>query len=163
MQIRHYRESDAQQLARIFRQAVEVTASKHYTPEQISAWLAQAPRAEQINTRYTDGRATFIAVNALDQPVAFTDLEADGHIDLLYALPEVRGTGVVAQLYEHLEKHARDAGLRILHTEASEAAQRFFARRGFHLLHRRQLELAGVPIHNYAMSKRLDEHPELAH
>ena len=40
-------------------------------------------------------------------------------------------------------------------TEASEPARSFFARQGFTIRHRRDFELAGVPIHNYAMEKHL--------
>ncbi len=155
MRIRNYVEKDAERLVTIFLQAVAVTGSKDYSPEQISVWLSQAPSAEQVNTRCLDGRSTFVAVNQKDEPVAFIDLEMDGHIDLLYALPEVSGQGIVTQLYNHLEKFARDAGLEILYTEASEAARHFFTRQGFDSLHLRQLEIAGVPIHNYAMRKLL--------
>jgi putative acetyltransferase len=39
--------------------------------------------------------------------------------------------------------------------EASEPARRFFLKHGFSELHRRNFEIGGVPIHNYAMEKRL--------
>jgi putative acetyltransferase len=39
--------------------------------------------------------------------------------------------------------------------EASEAARRLFERRGFTVVRRRDLDLDGVAIHNFAMVKRL--------
>ena len=42
-----------------------------------------------------------------------------------------------------------------LHAEASEAARRFFLRRGFVVVNSRAFEISGVPIHNYAMEKWL--------
>jgi putative acetyltransferase len=42
-----------------------------------------------------------------------------------------------------------------LHAEASEAARRFFLKRGFAVVNRRAFEIAGVRIHNYAVEKWL--------
>jgi putative acetyltransferase len=39
--------------------------------------------------------------------------------------------------------------------EASEPARRFFLKRGYAVLERRDFEIGGVPIHNYAMERRL--------
>jgi len=52
-----------------------------------------------------------------------------------------------------LETAAAKRGIGRLYTEASEPARRFFERRGFILLHRRDFALAGVAIHNFAMEK----------
>ncbi|CAE7835011.1 abgB [Symbiodinium necroappetens] len=100
-----------------------------------------------------DGRLTLVAVDGEDKVMAFIDLESDGHIDMLYALPAVAGTGIAVSLYEQMEAHARQQQLTLLFTEASEAARRFFLRRGFVEKHRRDLEVGGVAIHNYAMEK----------
>jgi putative acetyltransferase len=87
--------------------------------------------------------------------LAFGDLEADGHIDFLYAAPEAVGKGVAAALYDELETAARERGIARLYSEASEAARRLFLKKGFTVLHRRDFDVRGVPIHNYAMEKRL--------
>jgi putative acetyltransferase len=42
-----------------------------------------------------------------------------------------------------------------LFVEASEIAKPFFASRGFALIRRKDFEVDGVPIHNYAMEKHL--------
>jgi putative acetyltransferase len=43
----------------------------------------------------------------------------------------------------------------IIDAEASEAAKAFFMRLGFEERQRRNLNLGGVAIHNYAMRKKL--------
>ncbi len=96
-----------------------------------------------------------MAVDDEDQPLAFGDLEHDGHIGYLYCAPEAAGTGVAAALYDLLERAARERGLKRLHAEASEAARRFFLRKGFSVVNRRAFEISGVPIHNYAVEKWL--------
>jgi putative acetyltransferase len=60
-----------------------------------------------------------------------------------------------AALYAALEAEARARSLPRIHVEASEPARRFFLRRGFVLVARRDFEIAGVAIHNFVMKKRL--------
>jgi putative acetyltransferase len=52
---------------------------------------------------------------------------------------------------------ARAQHLTRLHAEASERAYRFFLRRGFEVTAKREFSVAGVPIHNHAVEKQLDE------
>jgi putative acetyltransferase len=49
----------------------------------------------------------------------------------------------------------RERGIKRLHAEASEAARRFFLKRGFAVVRKPAFEIAGVPIHNYAVEKWL--------
>ena len=155
MHIRAFRREDAPALAMLFHDAVHGIAARHYSAEQIAAWAPAAPPSERLLGWATDGRLLLVAVDEADQPLAVADLEADGHVDHLFSRPDAAGTGVTASLYAALETEAIKRGITHLHTEASEPARRFFERRGFALLHRRDFEIAGVAIHNYAMEKRL--------
>jgi len=152
---RNYQAQDAQAIARVFRSAIVGVAAKDYEQEQIEAWLANAPSVAQFAAKYADGRLALVAVDRVDEVVAFIDLESDGHIDMFYALPEAAGTDLTIRLYNLLEENARHLKLDCLYTEASEAARSFFLRRGFVEKHRRDLTVGGVSIHNYAMEKAL--------
>ena len=155
VRIRRYEARDAGALAELYRRSVEQIGPKDYTEEQVRAWAALGPCPAQIDARANDGRTTLVAVDERDQPLAFGDLEHDGHIAYLYCAPEAAGQGVTTALYDQLEQIARERGMKRLHSEASEAARRFFLKKGFAVVRRRALEIAGVPIHNYAMEKRL--------
>jgi putative acetyltransferase len=155
MRIRRYETGDAGPLAALFRRAVEQIGSKDYTKEQVQAWAARVPSPAQIEARAADGRVTLIAVDDEDVPLAFGDLEQDGHIAYLYCAPEAAGTGVTAALCDALEQLARERGMDRLYAEASEAARRFFLKRGFAVVSRRDFEISGVAIHNYAVEKWL--------
>lgn len=96
-----------------------------------------------------------VAAGADGTPLAYGDLEPDGHIDHLYCRPDAAGTGVTAALYQALEAAARARGIARLHTEASEPARRFFLKQGFTVVSRNDFEVAGVAIHNWRMEKRL--------
>lgn len=155
MTIRPFRDADAERLSALYRRSVEAIGPRGYAPEQVEAWASLTPSPARLRALAADGRTTLVAVDGADQPLAFGDLEADGHIQFLYCAPEAAGAGTTARLYAEMERRARDAGIPRLYAEASEAARRFFLRRGFTVVARRDFEVAGVPIHNYAVEKSL--------
>ncbi|MEX0760201.1 MAG: GNAT family N-acetyltransferase, partial [Tistlia sp.] len=140
---------------RLYRRSVEEIGARHYAASQVEAWAALAPSPARLRELAGDGRVRLVAVDASVRPLAFVDLEPDGHIHLLYCAPEAAGRGVVSALYEVLESLARERGIARLFAEASEAARGFFTRQGFAVTARREFEVAGVPIHNYAVEKLL--------
>lgn len=154
-QIRPFRNEDAEALATVFYAAIHAVSRDDYDEAQLRAWAPEPPGPEGIRRRAADGRLLLVATDERDRPVAYGDLEADGHLDHLYRHPDAANRGVAAALYGRLEEGARSRGLRRLFVEASEPARRFFSKQGFSVVERRTFELRGVPIHNYAMEKRL--------
>ena len=155
MIIRLFEPEDATQLGRLFYRSVREIGGAHYSAAQVSAWAPAEPGGESYVARAKDGRVFLVAVADAGALLAYGDLEQDGHINHLYCAPEAAGTGVAAQLYQDLETIASERGLNLLYVEASEPAKRFFIRRGFTVVQRRDFILRGVPIHNYRMEKLL--------
>jgi putative acetyltransferase len=153
--IRPFQDADAEALAAVFERAVRGIGARDYSPAQIKAWIGHEPRAARFLARMSDGRRCWVALDDRDQVTAFVDLEADGHIDCLFADPRVAGQGVASALLDVVERTACEAGLTRLYVEASEAARRFLLKRGYTVERRRDFELWGVPIHNYAMARAL--------
>jgi putative acetyltransferase len=142
-------------MAALYRRSVRALGPSDYTPVQVEAWAGAGPTALRFAERMEDGRQAFVVEREDGVLQGFADLEADGHIDFLYVAPEAKGRGVADRLLDAVEQAARSAEIHRLFSEASEAARRFFVRRGFVVLHRRNFEVGGVPIHNYAVEKRL--------
>ena len=155
MRIRPSRAEDVALLAELYVRSGESIGPSGYSPEQVAAWVRAAPTPERLRALGSDGRVTRVAADDGDVPLAFGDLEADGHIHFLYCAPEAAGTGVAAALCDELEAIARARGTQRLYAEASEAARRFFLKRGFTVTGRRDIEVSGTPIHNYAVEKVL--------
>jgi putative acetyltransferase len=153
--IRSYIEKDAQILPQIFHQAVHRIGALDYSIDQIAAWSPGPVSADVFHDRVNDGRQVFVAVSETDEPIAFLELESDGHIDCFYCHPDAAGAGVGHTLYLAAEEAARAQGITLLFVEASEAARRFFIKAGFEEIARRDFMIRSVPIHNYAMQKRL--------
>lgn len=155
MEIRLFKDTDAGALAAIFYSSVRQIGGQHYTAEQVAVWAPGLPDPDVFTRRASDGRTFLVAIGENGQPIAYGDLEADGHIDHLYCSPQAAGRGVARQLYEELERLARCAGIDMLFVEASEPAKRFFQKQGFEPIGRTEFKLNGVEIHNYQMRKAL--------
>lgn len=153
--IRPYTDGDAEALAAVFERAVRGIGARDYSPAQVEAWIGPEPRADRFRAKMADGRRCWVALDGAGRVTAFVDLEASGHIDLLFADPDVAGRGVAADLLDVVEQTARDEGMTRLYVEASEAARRFLLKRGYAVERRRDFEIRGVAIHNYAMELRL--------
>lgn len=155
MPIRPYRPADAVDLATIFYRSVREVACRDYSKAQVEAWAPGRGDPGAWNSRATDGRMTIVAVDGTDRPIAFGDMETNGHVDHLFSSPEALGTGAASAIYNRLESHARELGLTRLYVEASECALPFFEQKGFIKLRRNDFAVHGVSIHNYAMEKTL--------
>ena len=155
MRIRDYRPEDAVAVSRLYEASVRELGGRGYSAEQVAAWAGVTPTPENLDARMADGRFRLLAVDEQGGLLAFVDAEPDGHIDFLYAAPEAAGKGAARAAYEAAEARLRVAGCERLFAEASELARPFFERQGFSTTHRRDFEVGGVAIHNWAVEKRL--------
>ena len=157
--IRDYRDGEAPALAAITLAAIRGVGAHGYSPDQVAAWAARHPGAERFRERVAAGHRIFLAADRMDEPVAYSLLEPDGHLDMLYCHPDHTRQGLADRLLAAAEDHARGEAVMRLYTEASELARSAFERAGYTVTHRREFEIPfedrTVPIHNYAMEKRL--------
>ncbi len=158
MLIREYRSEDAPALADLYARSVRYFGPRAYSSEQIEAW-ASTGSENSIAARCEDGRIVLVGVDERDRPIAYGDLEDDGHLDFLYCAPEGAGKGTGSQIYAALERRARQMSLRKIYVEASELAKPLFERNGFTLVSRIDLSIRGVAIHNFKMEKTLVDKP----
>jgi putative acetyltransferase len=127
--IRAYDPRDAAYLADVFYCSVRQVALSDYTAAQVRSWAPEPRTAEWVHREASDGRLVLVAANEDDRPVAYIDLEPNGHIDRLFCKPEAAGRGIASRLYDAVEAAARQQGIRRLFTEASELARRLFERK----------------------------------
>lgn len=154
-QIRSYRSKDAPALCAVFFDSIRTTGLRNYTEAQVKAWAPEMPNPADFEARVNDGRMILVAVDDDDIPIAYGELEPDGHIDHLYCRSSATGMGIASALYDQMKKKACDLGMTRLRVEASEAARRLFLKKGFTEVKRQELLLRGVALHNYLMEKYL--------
>ncbi|WP_404418553.1 GNAT family N-acetyltransferase [Brevundimonas vesicularis] len=150
--IRAYDEADLDALIDLFAGSVRQVASRDYSPAQIEAWAPVAVNREHWATRL-GSRPTYVA--QASGIVGFSDLEPDGHIDMLFVHADHQGRGVARALLDHIHARANEQGIVRLFTEASITARPFFERHGFEVIEAQDVELRGQTFRNYRMAKSL--------
>ncbi|WP_283195675.1 GNAT family N-acetyltransferase [Rhizobium sp. AN80A] len=154
VQVRRYTADDCDDTIAIFVAAIREVASRDYSPAEIEAWAQVEDRAAWAERRAS--RPTFI-VERGGHPVGFSDLEPDGHLDMMFVHPAHHGIGVASLLLAKVEEEARKKGIDRIFTEASLTARPFFERRGFTVIARQSVEKRGQHLTNFRMEKYLAE------
>ncbi|QIE28667.1 putative N-acetyltransferase YafP (plasmid) [Caballeronia sp. SBC1] len=148
--IRRYEAADLDAVISVFLRSVREVASRDYDAGQIAAW-AQADR--EVWSRRRLDRPTWVAL--IDDVIAgFTDLESNGHIDMLFVDPASQRRGVASALLDTVENAARVRGLAVLNTDASITARPFFEKHGFQVVRSQDVALRGQRLTNFRMEKR---------
>jgi putative acetyltransferase len=150
--VRDYVAADCDATIAIFLSAIREVASRDYTPDEIEAW-AQVEDRDAWATRRAS-RPSFIA-ECDGVTIGFSDLEADGHLDMMFVHPAYQGIGAASLLLGKVEDEARRQGLGRIFTEASLTARPFFERRGFTVIARQSVEKRGQRLTNFRMEKYL--------
>jgi putative acetyltransferase len=151
--IRPYAPADLDAVMTLFARAVREIASRDYTPAQIKAW-AEPALDRAVWTARLDRRPTFVAVRN-GAIAGFSDLEADGRIDMMFVHPDHQRRGVASALLGHVEALARAQGHNRLFTEASITARPLFERFGFRVVAAQTVERRGQRFRNYRMERIL--------
>ena len=153
MKLRPLTPKDAAACYGVFYHAVHEGTAAHYSLEQRRAWAPSQTPPEDWSRRLCEGFA--ICATRWGKLVGFFTMGHDGHIDFAYVLPKEMRKGTAGRLYEACERHARQQGLRLLTTEASHLALRFFEKHGWKPVAKQVVIRQGVGIENTRMEKHL--------
>jgi len=154
--IRHYCAGDHVAIAQVFTRAVHELTCGEYDAEARAAWAPSVPDIERWRLR-CELKRPFLAIDAVGTIAAFVELDADGHIDCTYVLPEFARQGAMTLLMEHVEAVARGFGLTRLYAEVSLTAQPFFLARGWIRLRDNAVSRGNVVLTNTSMEKLLGQ------
>jgi putative acetyltransferase len=156
--IRNYQTTDAASVVDIFRASVRSVPAQDYNQSQVQAWAPDVIDEDRFGQR-CESKSTWVAVME-DRIAGFSDLESDGHVDMLYVHPDFQRRGIARALLQHIEESARALDLRRLYTEASITARPAFEAVGFRVILPQTVTVRGESMTNYRMEKRLDDSPK---
>ncbi|MCV0385729.1 MAG: GNAT family N-acetyltransferase [Nitrobacter sp.] len=145
--------TDVPVLAAIFIASIEKLTGDDYSEAQQSAWAAAADDEHKFGARLA--RQLTLVATLRASPVGFASLKGADHIDMLYVHPGAARHGVATTLCDALEKLAGARGATALTVEASDTAERFFAKRGYVAMQRNSVTIGDEWLANTSMKKIL--------
>jgi putative acetyltransferase len=152
--IREYRASDVDILIELFRNSVRNVARHDYTHEQVLAWAPDNIDCEPWAKKYENRQAWIAQVDGV--PAGFSDLEPDGHLDMMFVHADYQRIGVASALLCKVETVAKERGLSRLYSEVSITARPFFELRGFRVIAAQTVTKSGQEFLNYRMEKAIN-------
>ena len=153
MFIRPYAPSDLDTLITLFRVSVRQGAVGEYRPEQLLAWAPDEIDRE-IWAQKRASASTWVAERE-GRIVGFSDIEPDGHIDMLYVHPVFHRRGIATALLGHVEHEAKERDIPLLHAAASLAARPVFEKAGFRVVREQTVSCNGQDFINFVMEKKV--------
>ena len=148
---RPYVASDLAAVIEIFQRAMRDVACKDYRLAQIAAW-SETDCDEWAPHRLS--RPAWIA-EVGKSAAGFTDLEANGHLDMMFVHPDHQGRSIATALLAQVEEASGVLKLAEIFTEANITARPFFERRGFQLTAAQSVACGGQFLTNFRMRKTL--------
>lgn len=153
MQIRRFRDSDTEALIALFKRSVLELGPKKYSVEAVREWAGGEKDVDRWREEMQQSE-TFVAEDA-GTILGWIEFENDGHLDMLYCLPEAAGTGVAQQLYDVALERAREMKITRFFAEVSRFSESFFLKNGWTIEYRETLVRNGVEIPRARMAKDL--------
>ena len=149
--VRRYQVGEEADLQTIYSKSTRELNSRHYTTEQIDRWVDKHSNLAEWTERLKK-KNPFVAV--IDEiPIAFGELEPDGHIDLFYCHPDWQGRGAGSWLMNVITIEALKIGIKTLFAEVSVTAEPFFSKKGFKITEERSPIICSAPAKQYLMRK----------
>ena len=164
IEVREATTEDIDEIGAVNRESIEGLADGSYNREQISAWISGiSPELYPVGS--TD--AYFLLAERDGDIVGFgwmkpaaddyLDASVDSEITGMYVHPSAAGSGIGSQLYDRLERLAREQGSSSIGLWSSLNAVSFYERHGYTRAMQRALEYPnGIEIPVVEMQKRLD-------
>ena len=150
--IRLAKETDIEQIKKLYQETILSVNIKDYTFEQVDLWAKRGVEndvwLQRINKEY------FIVCEIENQIVGFCSLKSDGYLNTLFIHKGFQGQGIAKALLFNIEQHAQEVGIEELSADVSLTANSFFLKNGYTNLGQ-QTVCIGIPMINNKMIKQI--------
>ncbi len=150
--IRRAKEDDLDAVLSLYYDTVKIINSKHYTPEQIEAWLDDETRPERFLQKINE-QLFYVCVDELGELLGFSSITKEGYLDLLYASTTHQRNGVGSLLLEQMLVASKIYRFEKIDANVSTTAVPFFLSKGFEVQKEEVAERNGVDLTYFKMIK----------
>lgn len=136
----------------MFVDTIRNICKKDYNSEQIDVWTSGIENGQ----RWQDIMTKQFVLIAQDNVniTGFCTLD-NNCIDLLYVHKDYQRHGIAHRLYTDIEKEAKQQGYLELTADVCKTAKPFFEKAGFKVLNEQKVNVKGVELTNFKMTKAI--------
>ncbi len=153
LDVRQAKPEEFQQLWQLFHETVHLVNRQDYSPLQLAAWAPSEIDMTRWIARMEQTRPFVVVVD--EQLTGFSDIQADGLIDMFYVDHRWQRKGIGRKLFAEIHHRATQMKLQKLHSHVSITARPFFAAHGFEVVTPQEVTINGVTLTNFLMRKSL--------
>ncbi|WOG25903.1 GNAT family N-acetyltransferase [Endozoicomonas sp. 8E] len=151
IQIRKYKNSDANDLWEIHYNTIRNVNIQDYSQAQVEAW---APDSFDPGVWKQKMNSISPFVAEIDgEIVGYTDLQENGLIDHFFCHHRYQGKGVGRSLMEYVLKVGKSREIERFYSEVSITARPFYERLGFQVSEEQIVEIRGEKLRYFVMEK----------
>lgn len=151
MEIREYRDSDAEEVAEVLRKSIREIAADDYSEEEVAVWSD----TDTENWELEKEEKRYVAVEE-DNIVGFSGYKKDEKkLRATYVRPEWAGKGLGSRLLKKVEEEARKDGIDRLTCKATITARNFYEKNGWEVIEKTVQEVEDQELDVYKMEKEL--------
>ena len=149
--LRNVTAADLEGITSLFRETILSVNTRDYNADQVNAWSEGADNKERwlkkIREQY------FICCENRNKIAWFASIEKNGYLDFLYIHKRFQGMGLASLLVTDLETYAFKNNIRLINSDVSITAKKFFRQRGYKIMQEQKVEINGVDLTNFRMEK----------
>ena len=150
MTIRKYRETDINEIAKLFYNTVHDVNRSDYSEEQLNAWASGNVNLESWNNSFLKNHTFVVEINGII--TGFGDITTDGYLNMLYIHKNYQRQGIATAICNELEK---SINVNKISVHASITAKGFFEKKGYKVVKSQKVKRKGVYLKNYLMEKEI--------
>ena len=145
--------NDIKELQSLFVETISVICKVDYDEEQIEIWTSSIKKQDRwldiLNNQYL-----LVAENN-KKVVGFCSLDKGNYLDFLYVHKDHQRQGIANKLYVEIEKEVIRKKQETITSDVSKTALPFFEKIGFKIITKQTVEIDGVKLTNYKMTKNV--------
>ena len=145
--------NDIKELQSLFVETISVICKVDYDEEQIEIWTSSIKKQDRWLDILTNQYLLVAEDN--EKILGFCSLDKENYLDFLYVHKDHQRQGIANKLYVEIEKEVTRKEQKIITSDVSKTALPFFEKVGFEVITEQTVEIEGVKLINYKMTKKI--------
>lgn len=151
--IRKGLQNDISELQKLFVETITTICIADYNKQQIEAWISSVKNNQRWHEIII--QQFVLIAQRKNKILGFVTLDNKNHVDFLYIHKDYQRQGIASKLYAKIEDEAKQLKQSELTANVSKTARAFFEKNGFKVLKKQKVNINGIKLTNYKMTKSL--------